>query len=208
MSCGAVQRVAAPTPELPSSPTHAPGPQTCLPHPTPPAPRLQVQLLLGRLPSPALIAAHGLQQYEPIIAAMRSGDVKLFNDTMDAQQFRFIQEVRDWGGWAAVCFCGLAEGGLVWAGLWALRRCPFSSGSSSGWQQPWQQPNKPPPSPTHPSPQGTYLLLEKLRYAPYRRLLRKVHAVHAELEPEKRTQIPLPQFQTALAMQVGGCCNG
>jgi hypothetical protein len=63
-----------------------------LPHP--PAPRLQVQLLLGRLPSPALIAAHGLQQYEPIIAAMRSGDVKLFNDTMDAQQFRFIQEVR------------------------------------------------------------------------------------------------------------------
>lgn len=32
---------------------------------------LQVQLLLGRLPTPALIAAHGLQQYEPIIAAMR-----------------------------------------------------------------------------------------------------------------------------------------
>ncbi len=31
----------------------------------------QVQLLLGRLPTPALIAAHGLQQYEPIIAAMR-----------------------------------------------------------------------------------------------------------------------------------------
>jgi hypothetical protein len=54
---------------------------------------LQVQLLLGRLPSPALIAAHGLEQYEPIIAAMRGGDVKLFNDTMDAQQFRFIQEV-------------------------------------------------------------------------------------------------------------------
>ena len=51
--------------------------------------------------------------------------------------------------------------------------------------------------------QGTYLLLEKLRYAAYRRLLRKVHAVHAELEPEKRTQIPLLQFQTALAMQVG-----
>lgn len=54
---------------------------------------LQVQLLLGRLPSPALIAAHRLQQYEPIIQAMRSGDVRLFNDTMDAQQFRFIQEV-------------------------------------------------------------------------------------------------------------------
>lgn len=37
----------------------------------------------------------------------------------------------------------------------------------------------------------------------YRRLLRKVHAVHAQLEPEKRTQIPLLQFQMALAMQVG-----
>ncbi|EFN51772.1 hypothetical protein CHLNCDRAFT_27542, partial [Chlorella variabilis] len=99
-----------------------------------------VQLLLGRLPSPALVAAHGLQQYEPIIIAMRNGDIKLFNDIMDAQQFRFIQE-------------------------------------------------------------GTYLLLEKLRYAAYRRLLRKVCGVHAEMEPHKRTQIPLPQFQAALAFQ-------
>lgn len=56
--------------------------------------------------------------------------------------------------------------------------------------------------------QGTYLLLEKLRYAVYRRLLRKVHAVHGELEPEKRTQIPLPQFQHALAMQVGSERSG
>lgn len=50
--------------------------------------------------------------------------------------------------------------------------------------------------------QGTYLLLEKLRYAVFRRLLRKVHAVHGALEPEKRAQIPLAQFQAALAMQV------
>lgn len=50
--------------------------------------------------------------------------------------------------------------------------------------------------------QGTYLLLEKLRHAVYRRLLRKVHAVHAVLEPEKRTQVPLAQFQAALAIQV------
>lgn len=56
--------------------------------------------------------------------------------------------------------------------------------------------------PYMPAPQGTYLLLEKLRYAVYRRLLRKVHAVHGELEPEKRAQIPLAQFQAALAMQV------
>lgn len=55
---------------------------------------------------------------------------------------------------------------------------------------------------SHTAMQGTYLLLEKLRYAVYRRLLRVVHGVHAELEPEKRTQIPLPQFQTALALQV------
>lgn len=53
----------------------------------------QVQLLLGHLPSPVLIATHQLRQYEPIVAAMRSGDVRLFSDTMNAQQFRFIQEV-------------------------------------------------------------------------------------------------------------------
>lgn len=52
--------------------------------------------------------------------------------------------------------------------------------------------------------QGTYLLLEKLRYAVFRRLLRKVHAVHGELEPEKRAQIPLAHFQAALALQVCG----
>lgn len=44
----------------------------------------------------------------------------------------------------------------------------------------------------------------------YRRLLRVVHGVHAQLEPEKRSQIPLPQFQTALALQVsmGGGGSG
>lgn len=72
---------------------------------------MQVQLLLGRLPSSALIAAHGLQQYEPIITAISSGEVRLFNDTMEAQQFRFIQEVRldglRVGGWLD---------GLSWAG--------------------------------------------------------------------------------------------
>jgi hypothetical protein len=50
--------------------------------------------------------------------------------------------------------------------------------------------------------QGTYLLLEKLRYTVYRRLLRKVHAVRAVLEPERRTQLPLEQFQAAMAAQV------
>ncbi|KAL4854104.1 Enhanced ethylene response protein 5 [Chlorella vulgaris] len=81
-----------------------------------------------------------LVPYDPIVAAMRNGDVKVFDDAMSTQQFLFIQE-------------------------------------------------------------GTYLLLEKLRHAVYRRLLRKVHAVHAVLEPEKRTQVPLAQFQAALAIQ-------
>jgi hypothetical protein len=48
--------------------------------------------VLGRLP--ALPAAHCLQQYDPIVAAMRNGDVKLFDDAMCTQQFLFIQEVR------------------------------------------------------------------------------------------------------------------
>ena len=59
------------------------------------------------------------------------------------------------------------------------------------------------PPPSHPPPpQGTYLLLEKLRYAVYRRLLRKVAALHAVLQPDKRTQIPLGALQAALALQV------
>lgn len=99
-----------------------------------------VQLLLGLLPSAALVERYSLQQYLPITQAMRTGDVRLFNDTMAAHQFRFIQE-------------------------------------------------------------GTYLLLEKLRAAVYRRLLRKVWLVHGELEPAKLAQIPLAQFQTALALQ-------
>lgn len=99
-----------------------------------------VQLLLGLLPSRALMQQHQLQQYESIVQAMRLGDVQLFNDTMAAQQFRFIQE-------------------------------------------------------------GTYLLLEKLRQAVYRRLLRRVYLINAEQQPAKAAQIPLPLFQQALAVQ-------
>ena len=140
------------------------------------ATRLQVQLLLGQLPSPTLVAAHGLHQYGPIIAAMRSGNVKLFNDTMDAQQFRFIQEVRGTGNPRRIS-TGAGHPSLHHLVVHIL----FARAA-----------------------QGTYLLLEKLRYATYRRLLRKVHAVHAEVEPDKRTQVPLVQFQNALAMQVCG----
>lgn len=45
---------------------------------------------------------------------------------------------------------------------------------------------------------GTYLLLEKLQAAVYRRLLRKVWIIHAQQEPAKAAQIPLSMFATAL----------
>lgn len=45
---------------------------------------------------------------------------------------------------------------------------------------------------------GTFLLLEKLEAAVQRRLLRKVWKIHADMHPEKSTQIPLIWFQTAL----------
>ncbi|GAB4813904.1 hypothetical protein N2152v2_000950 [Parachlorella kessleri] len=99
-----------------------------------------VQLLLGVLPSPQLMQQYGLQQYAPIVQAMRTGDVRLFNDTMAQQQFRFIQE-------------------------------------------------------------GTYLLLEKLRQAVYRRLLRRVWLIHREQQPAKASQVSLLLFQRALAAQ-------
>ena len=39
---------------------------------------------------------------------------------------------------------------------------------------------------------GTYLVMEKLRYAVYRRLFRRVHGIHAEsCEPSKSHLLPL-----------------
>lgn len=46
---------------------------------------------------------------------------------------------------------------------------------------------------------GTFLLLEKLQASVQRRLLRRVWALHAEAEPAKAAQIPLPWFQAAAA---------
>ena len=48
---------------------------------------------------------------------------------------------------------------------------------------------------------GTYLVLEKLRYAVLRRLLKRVLLIHAELRPEKRAQLPLALYQAALGAQ-------
>uniref|UniRef100_A0A7R9VIM2 PCI domain-containing protein n=1 Tax=Chlamydomonas euryale TaxID=1486919 RepID=A0A7R9VIM2_9CHLO len=48
---------------------------------------------------------------------------------------------------------------------------------------------------------GTYLLLEKLLLAVYRRLFRKVAMLHAEAQPAKAAQVPLVALQAALALQ-------
>ncbi|KAG1670374.1 hypothetical protein FOA52_000134 [Chlamydomonas sp. UWO 241] len=48
---------------------------------------------------------------------------------------------------------------------------------------------------------GTYLLLEKLLLAAYRRLFRKVALVHAEANPAKAAQVPLAALHAALSMQ-------
>lgn len=55
---------------------------------------LPVELLLGKLPSPALMHMYteSLGQYAPLIAAIKTGDVAGFNTVMEEQQFRFIAE--------------------------------------------------------------------------------------------------------------------
>lgn len=55
---------------------------------------LPVRMLLGVLPSPALMHKYQLEQYQPIAQAVRHGDLQLFDDTMELQQLRFIREVR------------------------------------------------------------------------------------------------------------------
>ena len=47
------------------------------------------------------------------------------------------------------------------------------------------------------------MLLEKLRYAVYRQLLKRVYTVHAGMSPERsRSQVPLRAVQRALQLQV------
>ena len=48
---------------------------------------------------------------------------------------------------------------------------------------------------------GTYLLIEKLRFAVYRRLLKKVQLIYAEFRPERAVQVPLTYFVKALKWQ-------
>jgi nuclear mRNA export protein PCID2/THP1 len=55
---------------------------------------LPVELLLGKLPSPALMHMYteSLGQYAPLVAAIKTGDVAAFNKVMEEQQYRFIAE--------------------------------------------------------------------------------------------------------------------
>mmetsp|Transcript_14482 Transcript_14482/g.41239 ORF Transcript_14482/g.41239 Transcript_14482/m.41239 type:complete len:296 (-) Transcript_14482:59-946(-) len=48
---------------------------------------------------------------------------------------------------------------------------------------------------------GIFLLMEKLRVAVYRRLLKRVKLIHAEMRPEKAVQVPLRYFVGALQWQ-------
>mmetsp|Transcript_900 Transcript_900/g.2763 ORF Transcript_900/g.2763 Transcript_900/m.2763 type:complete len:404 (-) Transcript_900:251-1462(-) len=98
------------------------------------------QLLLGRMPRGDLLQRHGLQQYEPIAYAMRTGEVGLLESTLEANQHRFIHE-------------------------------------------------------------GMYLLVEKLKYATYRRLMKRVQLLHAESNPGKGFQLPLVLVERALTWQ-------
>ncbi|CAI5523612.1 unnamed protein product [Closterium sp. Naga37s-1] len=52
---------------------------------------LVLRLSLGHLPSPQLLRNHHLQEYEGIVQAMRTGDVRLLRDTLSANEDRFLR---------------------------------------------------------------------------------------------------------------------
>ncbi|CAI5974942.1 unnamed protein product [Closterium sp. NIES-64] len=52
---------------------------------------IPVRLSLGHLPSPELLRNHHLQEYEGIVQAMRTGDVRLLRDTLSANEDRFLR---------------------------------------------------------------------------------------------------------------------
>ncbi|GFR49845.1 hypothetical protein Agub_g11742 [Astrephomene gubernaculifera] len=99
-----------------------------------------VKMLLGVLPSAALLRQYGLPEYEPVRQAVAEGNLALLLATLEENQIRFIQS-------------------------------------------------------------GTYLLLERLQLLVLRRLLRRVAAVHAQLNPGKAHQVPLALLEAALALQ-------
>ncbi|KAK9812673.1 hypothetical protein WJX72_001644 [[Myrmecia] bisecta] len=100
-----------------------------------------VKMLLGVLPSDALLQRFGLTQYVDFVAALRTGSVKQLNDALATNQSQLIQV-------------------------------------------------------------GTYLLLEKLKMAVYRRLFKRTALLHRETaEPTKAFHIPIASFRAALTWQ-------
>jgi hypothetical protein len=49
---------------------------------------IPVRMLRGKLPAPALLEKHNLQDFLPLVHAMKLGNVKLLNETLLAQQVR------------------------------------------------------------------------------------------------------------------------
>ena len=52
---------------------------------------------------------------------------------------------------------------------------------------------------------GVFLLMERLRQAVYRRLLKKVKLIHQAMRPEKAVQVPLRLYAAALTWQGYEC---
>lgn len=116
-------------------------------------------MLLGILPSDQLLAQYQLTEYADVATAMRLGDVGLLMRCLDANQLAFVQA------------CVVAD---FVSALVALDHFPLVASRKS---------NNTPPA-LHISQghrflctsllqAGTYLLLEKLQLATYRRLIKK-----------------------------------
>jgi len=101
---------------------------------------IPVRLLLGSCPRPQLLKKYNLGHYQPIVTALKTGNVKLLNATLQNHQRELIRT-------------------------------------------------------------GTYILLEKLKSAVYRTLLRTIHVIHkttGNLSAPKQFQLPIAKFQAGL----------
>ena len=53
-------------------------------------PAHQVKLLLGKVPSPAMVARFGLEPYQPIIDSVKTGDIAAFERGFAALMGHFL----------------------------------------------------------------------------------------------------------------------
>jgi len=101
---------------------------------------IPVKMLLGVLPTDALLKQYKLTEYSDIAQGLRHGNVALLLKSLEVHQVLLVQA-------------------------------------------------------------GTYLLIEKLQLAAYRRLFKKVALVHAAINPSKASQVHLGLFSAALELQ-------